>query len=160
VGYDPAELNFLRPKCPKSATSLATERNLRRLWGEKGLRNPSSALGSFRRAPLLHSDGASIDGRRWAWINISVIGIRSPEKEMTDRREILSFHPFRTLSTMLSLTRRLAPSVLQARRLVTGPPPLGNPPPRELSEGEQVIHGKLIDRFTPSELLVQDISGE
>ncbi|KIM83872.1 hypothetical protein PILCRDRAFT_26461, partial [Piloderma croceum F 1598] len=32
--------------------------------------------------------------------------------------------------------------------------------PRELSEGEQIIHNKLTDRFTPSELLVQDVSGD
>ena len=60
---------------------------------------------------------------------------------------------------MLSLTRRLAPSVLQIRRFATAPPPPATPPPRNLSEGEQVIHSKLTDRFSPSELLVQDVSG-
>jgi len=60
---------------------------------------------------------------------------------------------------MLSLTRRLAPSVLQVRRLTAGPPPPVTPPPRELSEGEQTICAKLTDRFAPSELLVQDVSG-
>jgi len=60
---------------------------------------------------------------------------------------------------MLSLTRRLAPSVLQVRRFTTGPPPPATPPARELSEGEQTIHVKLTDRFAPSELLVQDVSG-
>jgi len=49
--------------------------------------------------------------------------------------------------------------VLQFRRFSTGPPPSAAPSPRELSEGEQTIHAKLTNRFTPSELLVQDVSG-
>lgn len=62
---------------------------------------------------------------------------------------------------MLSFTRRLAPATLNIRRLSTAsrpapPPPL---PERDLSEGEQVIRAKLAERFTPSELLVQDVSG-
>ncbi|KDQ64976.1 hypothetical protein JAAARDRAFT_28637 [Jaapia argillacea MUCL 33604] len=33
------------------------------------------------------------------------------------------------------------------------------PPPRDLSEGEQNIYSKLQEKFTPTELLVQDVSG-
>jgi len=65
---------------------------------------------------------------------------------------------------MLAFARRLTQptlrqSTLSLRRLSskTAPPP--PPPPRELSEGEQTILSKLKDRFSPSELLVQDISG-
>jgi hypothetical protein len=53
---------------------------------------------------------------------------------------------------MFATRRRLA---LQARRLSSRPAPA----PRELSAGERVIHSKLTERFTPSELLVQDVSG-
>ncbi|KZP13074.1 bola-like protein [Athelia psychrophila] len=62
---------------------------------------------------------------------------------------------------MLSLARRIRlPAARQARfrGYTTGPPPPSTSP-RNLSEGEQVIHGKLSDRFAPSELLVQDVSG-
>ncbi|KAH7931370.1 bola-like protein [Leucogyrophana mollusca] len=58
---------------------------------------------------------------------------------------------------MISLTRRLAiagPSTL--RRLSTVPPP---PPSKTYTDGEQTIYDKLADRFSPTELAVQDVSG-
>ena len=59
-----------------------------------------------------------------------------------------------------SLTRRLARHGIQTRTLShPSQPPPAAAPARELSEGEQAIHTKLTNRFTPSELLVQDVSG-
>jgi len=63
---------------------------------------------------------------------------------------------------MLSLARRtgLLASARQVRfrTYTTGPPPPSTAP-KDLSAGEQAIHGKLADRFSPTELLVQDVSG-
>ena len=65
----------------------------------------------------------------------------------------------RTLRDMLAIAlarRRLAqiPSVAALRsRAYTQPPPSG------LDEGEQNIYAKLTDRFQPTELAVQDVSG-
>ncbi|KAH7916699.1 bola-like protein [Hygrophoropsis aurantiaca] len=56
---------------------------------------------------------------------------------------------------MISLTRRLLivrPSML--RGFSTAPPPS-----KPLSDGEQTIYNKLSDKFSPSELAVQDVSG-
>lgn len=77
---------------------------------------------------------------------------------ISESKSVTNFRPsaFTRITAMLSLTRRLTPSVLWMRRLATGPAS----PPRQLSEGEQAIHTKLTDRFAPSELLVQDVSGE
>ncbi|ESK93784.1 hypothetical protein Moror_1064 [Moniliophthora roreri MCA 2997] len=62
---------------------------------------------------------------------------------------------------MFSLTRRLP----QATRIRWFSHALVNfnqstlPPPSDLSEGEQNIYAKLTERFTPSQLQVQDVSG-
>ncbi|KAA1466004.1 bola-like protein [Dentipellis sp. KUC8613] len=59
---------------------------------------------------------------------------------------------------MLSrIARRLPQPLLQARTYSAAARPA--PPPRQLDEGEQNIFTKLSERFTPSELLVQDVSG-
>ncbi|KAF8897222.1 bola protein [Infundibulicybe gibba] len=59
---------------------------------------------------------------------------------------------------MFALIRRLVPTTtLNLRRLATNQSTPA--PPSDLTEGEQVIHAKLADRFAPSQLQVQDVSG-
>lgn len=50
---------------------------------------------------------------------------------------------------MLSITRRLFPAARHLRSLTTA----------ALSEGEQNIYSKLSQKFSPSQLQVQDVSG-
>ncbi|PBL02168.1 bola-like protein [Armillaria gallica] len=54
---------------------------------------------------------------------------------------------------MLSITRRLFPAARHLRSLTTAVPPT------DLSEGEQNIYSKLTQKFSPSQLQVQDVSG-
>ena len=53
---------------------------------------------------------------------------------------------------MLVVLRRLTPSIRHIRYLSNQAPP-------SLTEGEQSIAVKLNDKFAPSELIVQDVSG-
>ncbi|KAK0468014.1 bola protein [Desarmillaria tabescens] len=55
---------------------------------------------------------------------------------------------------MLSFTRRLFPAARHLRSLTTA-----TTPPTDLSEGEQNIYSKLSQKFSPSQLQVQDVSG-
>jgi hypothetical protein len=57
---------------------------------------------------------------------------------------------------MLPFARRLAPLAFRVRRLSSQVPPQSP----QLSEGERTIYTKLEDKFTPTELLVQDVSGQ
>lgn len=59
---------------------------------------------------------------------------------------------------MFSIARRLVPTALGARRFTRTAIRLADAPPVPL-EGEKLIHAKLTDRFAPSQLQVQDISG-
>jgi len=56
------------------------------------------------------------------------------------------------------LTRLIRPATFSVRSFSTRPPP-ATPSRPPLSEGEQYIHDKLAKEFSPSELLVQDVSG-
>jgi hypothetical protein len=59
---------------------------------------------------------------------------------------------------MFSIARRLVPTALGARRFTHTAPRLADTPTAVL-EGEKLIHAKLTDRFAPSQLQVQDVSG-
>lgn len=54
-------------------------------------------------------------------------------------------------ATLLSLTRRLFPAARQLRVYSTALPPL--------EDREKSIHAKLTEKFSPSQLDVQDVSG-
>jgi hypothetical protein len=56
-------------------------------------------------------------------------------------------------------SRRLVPSVSNVQRLSSSALRLTTPAPPPLSEGEQAIHTKLKEKFSPSQLRVQDVSG-
>jgi stress-induced morphogen len=55
--------------------------------------------------------------------------------------------------------RRLLPSVFNTQRFSTSALRLTTPTSPPLSEGEHAIRAKLTDRFSPSQLRVQDVSG-
>ncbi|KAI0069134.1 bola-like protein [Artomyces pyxidatus] len=56
------------------------------------------------------------------------------------------------------ITRRAPRALLQARSYTAATRPTLDAP-SQLDEGERAIFRKLADRFQPSELLVQDVSG-
>ncbi|KAE9405962.1 bola-like protein [Gymnopus androsaceus JB14] len=58
---------------------------------------------------------------------------------------------------MFSLTRRFLPTTLPVRRF-SATPYVSNITPNS-TEGEQNIHSKLTEKFQPSVLQVQDVSG-
>ncbi|KAF7353053.1 Bola-like protein [Mycena venus] len=52
-------------------------------------------------------------------------------------------------------TRRWLPTALNLRRFTTPVPPL----PVDAANKEQIIHNKLVERFSPSQLQIVDVSG-
>ena len=74
--------------------------------------------------------------------------------------------PSRNLAnTMFPLTKRVFPTLYASRTFsCTGPTrnnpiPSPSPPAADLTDGEKTIHQKLTEKFNPSELQVQDVSG-
>ncbi|KAK7061457.1 bola-like protein, partial [Favolaschia claudopus] len=57
---------------------------------------------------------------------------------------------------MYSLRRCVQPALRSVRRFSDVPPP---PPPSESTGKEQIIHKKLMERFSPSHLQIFDASG-
>lgn len=63
---------------------------------------------------------------------------------------------------MLTLVRRLVPAARNIRSFSAATPRRADtqaPPEAEQLEGEQQIYAKLTERFAPSQLRVQDVSG-
>ncbi|KAJ8086342.1 hypothetical protein PM082_005165 [Marasmius tenuissimus] len=58
-----------------------------------------------------------------------------------------------------TVRRSLSSRIPQARSFTRSAIAFNQPPPSGLSEGEQHIYSKLTEKFSPSQLQVQDVSG-